>query len=50
MTGWILYKRKIENSYETQRLVEEFEKQELWHEPKALNIDALPSLAGKIKA
>ena len=29
---------------------EEFEKQELWHEPKALNIDALPSLAGKIKA
>ena len=29
MTGWILYKRKIENSYETQRLVEEFEKQDI---------------------
>ena len=27
MTGWILYKRKIDDSYETQRLVEEFEKQ-----------------------
>tara|TARA_R100000231_G_scaffold33846_1_gene29809 strand:- start:1475 stop:2362 length:888 start_codon:yes stop_codon:yes gene_type:complete len=29
MTGWILYKRKIDNSYETQRLVEEFEKQDI---------------------
>ena len=29
MTGWILYKRKIEDSYETQRLVEEFEKQDI---------------------
>ena len=29
MTGWILYKRKLEDSYETQRLVEEFEKQEI---------------------
>jgi len=29
---------------------EEFDSQELWHEPAALNIDALPTLAGKIKA
>ena len=29
MTGWILYKRKLEDSYETQRLVEEFEKQDI---------------------
>ena len=29
MTGWILYKRKIDDSYETQRLVEEFEKQDI---------------------
>jgi len=29
MTGWILYKRKIEDSYETQRLIEEFEKQDI---------------------
>ena len=29
MTGWILYKKKIEESYETQRLVEEFEKQDI---------------------
>ena len=29
MTGWILYNRKLEDSYETQRLVEEFEKQEI---------------------
>ncbi|MBS38926.1 MAG: adenylyl-sulfate reductase subunit beta [Thiotrichales bacterium] len=29
---------------------EEFRAQELWHEPSALNIDALPTLAGKIKA
>jgi len=29
MTGWILYKRNIDNSYETQRLVEEFEKQDI---------------------
>jgi gamma-F420-2:alpha-L-glutamate ligase len=29
MTGWILYKKNIEESYETQRLVEEFEKQDI---------------------
>ena len=29
MNGWILYKNKIEESYETQKLVEEFEKQEI---------------------
>ncbi len=29
MNGWILYKNKIEESYETQKLVEEFEKQGL---------------------
>tara|TARA_B100000902_G_scaffold89938_1_gene93678 strand:- start:4408 stop:5295 length:888 start_codon:yes stop_codon:yes gene_type:complete len=29
MTGWILYKRDIKESYETQRLVEEFEKQDI---------------------
>ena len=29
MTGWILYKKKIESSYETQRLVEEFKKQNI---------------------
>ena len=29
MNGWILYKNHIEESYETQKLVEEFEKQEL---------------------
>ena len=29
MTGWILYKRKLEDSYETQRLVEEFEKRDI---------------------
>ena len=27
MNGWILYKNKIEESYETQKLIEEFEKQ-----------------------
>jgi len=29
MNGWILYKNKVEESYETQKLVEEFEKQGL---------------------
>jgi len=29
MNGWILYKNKIEESYETQKLIEEFEKQEI---------------------
>ena len=29
MTGWILYKKDINESYETQRLVEEFEKQDI---------------------
>ena len=29
MNGWILYKNEIEESYETQKLVEEFEKQEI---------------------
>jgi len=29
MNGWILYKNPIEESYETQKLVEEFEKQEI---------------------
>ena len=29
MNGWILYKNKIEDSYETQKLIEEFEKQEI---------------------
>jgi len=29
MTGWILYKNPIEESWETQRLVEEFEKQDI---------------------
>ena len=29
MTGWILYKKDISESYETQRLVEEFEKQDI---------------------
>jgi len=29
MTGWILYKKDINESYETQRLVEEFEKQNI---------------------
>jgi gamma-F420-2:alpha-L-glutamate ligase len=29
MNGWILYKNKLEESYETQKLVEEFEKQGL---------------------
>lgn len=29
MNGWILYKNKIEESYETQKLVEEFEKQNI---------------------
>lgn len=29
MTGWILYKKNINESYETQRLVEEFEKQDI---------------------
>jgi len=28
MNGWILYKNKLEESYETQKLVEEFEKQD----------------------
>ena len=28
MNGWILYKNDIKESYETQRLVEEFEKQD----------------------
>ena len=29
MRGWILYKRDLSESYETQRLVEEFEKQDV---------------------
>ena len=29
MNGWILYKNKVEESYETQKLIEEFEKQGL---------------------
>ena len=29
MNGWILYKNKIEESYETQKLVDEFEKQDI---------------------
>ena len=29
MNGWILYKNKLEESYETQKLVEEFENQGL---------------------
>ena len=29
MNGWILYKNPIEESWETQRLVEEFEKQDI---------------------
>ena len=29
MNGWILYKNNIEESYETQKLIEEFEKQEI---------------------
>ena len=29
MNGWILYKNKVEESYETQKLVEEFEKQDI---------------------
>ena len=29
MSGWILYKKDIEESYEIQRLVEEFEKQDI---------------------
>jgi gamma-F420-2:alpha-L-glutamate ligase len=29
MNGWILYKNKIEESYETQKLIEEFEKQDI---------------------
>tara|TARA_R110000824_G_scaffold11438_1_gene49930 strand:- start:861 stop:1778 length:918 start_codon:yes stop_codon:yes gene_type:complete len=29
MNGWILYKNKIEESYETQKLTEEFEKQDI---------------------
>ena len=29
MNGWILYKNKVEESYETQKLVDEFEKQDI---------------------
>ena len=29
MNGWILYKNPIEESWETQKLVEEFEKQDV---------------------
>ncbi len=29
MNGWILYKNPVKESYETQKLVEEFEKQGL---------------------
>ena len=29
MTGWILYKKDLSESWETQRLVEEFEKQDI---------------------
>ena len=29
MNGWILYKNKLEESYETQKLVDEFEKQDI---------------------
>jgi len=42
MTGWILYKKDINESYETQRLVEEFEKQNIKiHVVKPEDVDIL---------